>query len=230
MGSENSPLLKGVKMIDANTLLSEVNCSRGAPMGRRNVTDNPESKVLLFRMRMVDSDYDAGGAYWGSGEPMYAAIGEEFEYFLRAKDIDSAKQSILNEYPKLTIETNSVNDDFFAAYVNAALWSSGDPDAGLEFLNEKYDSDDIHPDSIKKMQDDCEQFFSKVSKYITEENCNKENHWSQAGYDFWLTRNHHGAGFWDGDWKKSAAEQLTAASHTFSECDLYVGDDGKIHC
>jgi hypothetical protein len=168
--------------------------------------------------------------YTGEDENVQFNIsGEEYRQ-LTMEQNDSAKQSILNEYPKLTIETNSVNDDFFAAYVNAALWSSGDPDAGLEFLNEKYDSDDIHPDSIKKMQDDCEQFFSKVSKYITEENCNKENHWSQAGYDFWLTRNHHGACFWDGDWKKSAAEQLTAASHTFSECDLYVGDDGKIHC
>ena len=217
-------------MIDGNTLLTDVSSSRGAPMGRRNITDNPESKVLLFRMRMVDSDYDAGGAYWGGGEPMYAAIGEEFEYFIRSKDIDSAKQSILEEYPDIKIETSELNDDFFTAYIQAALWSSGDSDAGLEFLNEKYEQGDIHPDSLKKMYDDCVKFVTQNHHLIKPENCIDDNYWTQAGYDFWLTRNHHGCGFWDGDWTEEIGKELTKSSHAFSDCDLYVGDDGKIHC
>jgi hypothetical protein len=51
----------------------------------------------------------------------------------------------------------------------------------------------------------------------------------RAGHDFWLTRNGHGAGFWDGDWPEDVGERLTAASKTFGECFLYVGDDGRIH-
>jgi hypothetical protein len=54
----------------------------------------------------------------------------------------------------------------------------------------------------------------------------------QAGHDFWLTRNHHGVGFWEPEWAnidKDASDRLTAESHRFGECDLYVGDDGKLH-
>ena len=50
----------------------------------------------------------------------------------------------------------------------------------------------------------------------------------QIGHDFWLTRNGHGAGFWDrglgerGDW-------LTAQCKPYGEADVYVGDDGSVH-
>lgn len=52
---------------------------------------------------------------------------------------------------------------------------------------------------------------------------------AMAGHDFWLTRNGHGAGFWDGDWPEPHASILTEASKTFGETDLYIGDDGKVH-
>jgi hypothetical protein len=51
---------------------------------------------------------------------------------------------------------------------------------------------------------------------------------AQIGHDFWLTRNRHGAGFWDrglGD----LGDKLTAAAHTYGESNLYVGDDGQVY-
>lgn len=56
--------------------------------------------------------------------------------------------------------------------------------------------------------------------------------WSEperAGHDFWLTRNGHGAGFWDGDWPDAVGDRLTKASEAFGSCDLYVGDDGRLY-
>lgn len=50
-----------------------------------------------------------------------------------------------------------------------------------------------------------------------------------VAHDFWLIRNHHGAGFWDGDYPEDIGKRLTALAHTFGDCDLYVGDDGKIY-
>ena len=50
----------------------------------------------------------------------------------------------------------------------------------------------------------------------------------QAGHDFWLTRNRHGAGFWNGDWF-NVSGSLTQLAQTFGEADLYVGDDGRIY-
>jgi hypothetical protein len=51
---------------------------------------------------------------------------------------------------------------------------------------------------------------------------------SDAGHDFALTRNGHGAGFWDGDWPEPAATELTKLSKEYGEVDLYVGDDGLL--
>ena len=42
-----------------------------------------------------------------------------------------------------------------------------------------------------------------------------------------LTRNDHGAGFWDGDYEHG--DRLTELSRKFKEVTAYVGDDGKIH-
>ena len=50
----------------------------------------------------------------------------------------------------------------------------------------------------------------------------------RAGMNFWLTRNGHGSGFWDGDWG-DWGDELTDASKAFGECDLYVGDDGMLY-
>jgi hypothetical protein len=49
-----------------------------------------------------------------------------------------------------------------------------------------------------------------------------------VGYDFVLTRNREGAGFWDrglGD----RGQRLTDASHAYGEMSAYVGDDGLLY-
>jgi hypothetical protein len=48
-------------------------------------------------------------------------------------------------------------------------------------------------------------------------------------HDFWLTRNGHGAGFWDGDYEEELGEKLTAICKKMGSIDLYVGDDNKIY-
>jgi hypothetical protein len=47
--------------------LDKVDCSRGAPMGRRSVgdvNDCADGTISLFKVRL-NGDYDDGGAYWG---------------------------------------------------------------------------------------------------------------------------------------------------------------------
>jgi hypothetical protein len=114
-------------------------------------------------------------------------------------------------------------DEFFDGYVECALWSSD--------LDDKYNALDIAPETLAKMREDCKQFWEKHGALI-ESGCGHGDisHAAEfAGHDFWLTRNGHGAGFWDGDWDEPAATILTQASKEFGECDLHVGDDGKIY-
>lgn len=84
--------------------LSNASSSRGAQMGRpSNYPHNPNSPVRLSleRLRLVDGDYDTGGAYWGGGgEPMYRAVGEGgVELFVRAKSRQQAKAAINARIP-----------------------------------------------------------------------------------------------------------------------------------
>lgn len=50
-------------------IITKVNVSRGAPMGRSNVGEKPkDKKVYDCRVPMIaDGAYDRGGAYWGIG-------------------------------------------------------------------------------------------------------------------------------------------------------------------
>lgn len=49
------------------------------------------------------------------------------------------------------------------------------------------------------------------------------------GHDFWLTRNRHGAGFWDRGYSAEVSNALTNAAHAEGETDWYIGDDGRVY-
>jgi len=116
------------------------------------------------------------------------------------------------------------NDDYEVAvflrhYVITALWSSTDDEGSP--LDDDYDVDDLAPKTIEKMRADCAQFHVANRRHYTDI--------GRAAHDFWLTRNHHGAGFWDGDYPEPEATLLTDAAQAFRECDLYTGDDGQLY-
>lgn len=52
--------------------IDHVDCSRGAPMGRRTygTPESSEGKPRLFHVK-ISSGYDTGGAYWGNGQRLY---------------------------------------------------------------------------------------------------------------------------------------------------------------
>lgn len=115
-------------------------------------------------------------------------------------------------------------DPFTIAYIEAALWSSTDEsdEQGGEPLDANYGLDDIAPETLASILDDCEAFQETHAEDIGSEH-------ERAGHDFWLTRNGHGAGFWDGDWDDDIGQRLTDASDVYGSVDLYVGDDGLIY-
>ena len=114
-------------------------------------------------------------------------------------------------------------DMFTSSYIEAALWSSTDnvDDSGGEPLDANYDINDIEPTTLAQIIEDCKQFQTDHADLIAD---NLE----RAGHDFWLTRNHHGAGFWDGDWPEPAATILTQSANAWGEVDLYVTDTGEV--
>lgn len=49
-----------------------------------------------------------------------------------------------------------------------------------------------------------------------------------AGHDLALTRNGHGAGYWDGDLPADLGQRLTDAAKKLGEVDLYLNDSGQV--
>jgi hypothetical protein len=122
-------------------------------------------------------------------------------------------------------------DEFTKAYIECALWSSTNEDD--EPLDRDYSTDDISPDCLASMVSDCKSFQEDNSELLSKWYDTTGETPELAGHDFWLTRNGHGAGFWD-RWADSTPQgkigrKLTAESKPYGSCDLYVGDDGKIH-
>ena len=93
--------------------LEELNCSRGAPMGRGNRCDMlPEEvgKVFLQRVPFIDGCYDRGGAYWGLPANLWRAYfewvpddgdTEVFEQFIRADSRKQAKKLLAEDFPNI---------------------------------------------------------------------------------------------------------------------------------
>ena len=124
-------------------------------------------------------------------------------------------------------------ENFFNAYVTTALWSSNDestPEGG-EPMDSNYGPEDISPETLATMRADCDAFYAANSEALNCEGVTYGPDFDQdgrAGHDFWLTRNGHGAGFWDGDWPEPQATVLTDAASAFGDFDLYVDDNGMI--
>lgn len=131
-------------------------------------------------------------------------------------------------------------DEFTRAYIEAALWSSNDEsdESGGQPLDANYGPDDISVETMGRIIEDCERFqrdnaFTLRAYYKAlplGRNGNRE--WTveeQAGHDFWLSRNGHGAGFFDRDVPRTVRDRLQEQARKCGEIDLYVGDDGLIY-
>lgn len=121
---------------------------------------------------------------------------------------------------------------FVRAYLEAILFAENDEStpAGGQPLDANYTVADFAPDALAKARRDCDRFLAENADDIAAANYNHARYSDEemAGHDFWLTRNGHGAGFWDGE-LGDVGDRLTTAAHAFGECHAYVGDDGKIY-
>lgn len=79
------------------------------------------------------------------------------------------------------------------------------------------DAESLPPDILKEILSDCEGFCELAGDLI-------EGQEEQAGHDFCLTRNGHGAGFWDGAWAEDG-DELTRISKSFGSQNLEAYPD-----
>jgi len=168
-----------------------------------DIKDEAEKKKFF---EDVDKDWDAKDEADGKTSKVWAKVDHLlFSRFEKKKILGSKK---------------TARNDMLDAYLEAALWSSTDDNG--DPMDRNYDISDIDKKSIKNSDRDLDKFVDKAGDLLDEMDS------EQIGHDFWLTRNGHGAGFWDrslGD----VGDKLTKIADKFGEVNLYVGDDGKVY-
>jgi hypothetical protein len=117
----------------------------------------------------------------------------------------------------MTIEPTAKEQTFIQAYFEAVDFTEtgemDQPEKGTE----------LDTDFFRESVIDCLAFYSRIACYISDDNI------EQAGHDFWLTRNGHGAGFWDrpklyGDYK---AVQFTKWAESMGSVDALYEITGE---
>ena len=115
-------------------------------------------------------------------------------------------------------------ETFKYAFIDCLLWSECDYTEDGEF-GENFEGceDELSEETLEEIEKDCRGFFDENYEEI------KDN-LEQAGHDFCLTRNEHGAGFWDsGNMYYEDPDTLTENAKSYGNLGLYRGDDEKIY-
>jgi hypothetical protein len=125
------------------------------------------------------------------------------------------------------IQSGSEIDSFTLAYLIAAFWTNDEEGGSGDYMNT--DRPEIMMGKLSKEAKeaaiaDCAKFQAENALFLELAGDKEQN-----GHDFWLTRNGHGAGFWDRGYTKDVSETLTKASKEAGSVDLYEGDDGKLY-
>jgi predicted DNA-binding protein (UPF0251 family) len=109
-------------------------------------------------------------------------------------------------------------DAFTSAYIEALFFTDEErlqQEAGTDELQ-------ISEPSLWKIAEECQSFQIENAEALGDD-------LARGGHDFWLTRNHHGVGFWDGDWPEEVAAKLTAAAHAYGESYTSADSEGNVY-
>ena len=110
-------------------------------------------------------------------------------------------------------------DTFTQSYVHCALFTEDPhPPGGCDYAEcgaAQANAKRLPNYWLAQAKADCEKFQSENVELLGQAGTDSQN-----GHDFWFTRNHHGAGFWDRGYPDEIGDALTVAAHAFGEAYL----------
>jgi hypothetical protein len=125
-------------------------------------------------------------------------------------------------------------NEFIIGYEECAVWSSthtpsedADPIEidSLEWVSESYTIGELFtPEALATIREDCEAFIANGLDDLLQVVEQPGYSWANAGHDFWLTRNGHGAGFWDRGFGE-IGERLSNLARPYGGLDLMVDEE-----
>lgn len=117
---------------------------------------------------------------------------------------------------------NQNTQDFINGFWEALFWSELDDND--QPFDDNYDETDLDNASREDGEKECIDFLDDEACQLIE---SVGMDYSQAGHDFCLTRNGHGAGFWDRGLGE-VGERLSDMCKPYGTINLYLAGDGTV--
>lgn len=129
----------------------------------------------------------------------------------------SRHQCALLQNLDLPISDDSARE-VISGYQECAQWLAKDEEG------ESVDHCELSDAARAALADDCVNFLASLRACHVNKYSITGATWPQFGHDFFLTRNRHGAGFWDRGYG-AIGERLTELAHIEGERDTMFDDD-----
>lgn len=138
---------------------------------------------------------------------------------------------------KLASEPGALDDAdaFTVGYVDSMLWTDNAPDAesvrefeAMAASGDEPDgsfpknstAEDIAPHTLARIVADCKTFQDRAGAILAEVYARQNGYDAErAGHDFWLTRNAHGAGFWDREELEPEGDEYESLTRAMGQTD-----------
>ncbi|MFE6967174.1 hypothetical protein ACFVAJ_18820 [Agromyces sp. NPDC057679] len=204
-----------------------------APAGLLTAGATPDSDGVYARFDHEEAGRATIVSAGEAGEFVLQTFGANVQFSApETATADQLQEAAAEAYDRAVdngLTEQSADDDdmeeFVRGYLVTALWSGTDEDG--EPLDSTFDVDDFDPETVKTVTEELDGFV-RSNRGLVDRYLEAGNDWSQLGNDLNLTRNRHGAGFWDRGLGELGTD-LTDMSHASGSADLYTGDDGKLH-
>lgn len=175
------------------------------------------------------------------GRQGHWSMDDDEAYFSRTNDVDGMSGNVLDVTYVVMKESTKVTEAAFGkkeidvvlnGYLEAVLYTEIDEDE--EYLDRNYDVSDFSRGAVTAARRDVEKFLKEVERAIPgfveslpSSSRGFESSLTAIGTDLLLTRNGHGAGFWDGDWGEEG-DILTEIAERMGEVYAYA-DNGAVY-
>ena len=119
--------------------------------------------------------------------------------------------------------------EFEEGYLEALLWSEARYDEEGESegnWDDDFTVDDFEPESLASHRIEILDFFQAQTEDLTSANLSGFS-WESLGHDFCLTRNGHGAGYWDRG-LGSLGDRLSEACKPYGEATIYLATEDTL--
>jgi len=176
--------------------------------------NRPDYKGTIKRDRTGWMLYDVTGSPEEAGP--FGTLESLMDYY------DINKSQMTGDYVKNLREDVNIGelniDEILNSYIETAIWAEESDENDLQGKT----INDVDKESVANSKIEIYNFIKKAQQEASDELSTYDS--ETLGHNLWLSRNGHGAGFFDDN-----NDKLQNLARSMKPVDIYLGDDGKVY-